>query len=75
MLHIDAINALYDAAHLALTLEWGTNEQVDAENLFGDILERELEPEAYDRFCSYALKATTEEMVDFGLQLADEARG
>ncbi len=53
--------------------EWGSERQMNAENRFCAALERYLKPAAWDHFTDYALKATTEEMMDCGLMLAARA--
>jgi len=61
-----------DAATAALPLsedEWGSDRQVDAQNHFGDLLKEHLPPALFERFEFYALKATTEETVECGLNL------
>lgn len=50
--------------------EWGSDRQIKAENKFCAALERYLTPGAWDKFEDYALKATTEEMLDCGLMHA-----
>lgn len=65
---------LWEAAHLATTLEDGSQEQIDASNEFGELLEQRLNRVAFRKWEVYALKATTKEMVDYGWKLLDSRR-
>ena len=50
--------------------DWGTERQVEAENAFGCFLVDEILPvKDAQKWEEYALKATTEEMVDYGIEL------
>ena len=51
--------------------DWGSDRQIDAENAFGDAVERILGTgsAAFRDWEQYALKATTEEMVAEALRL------
>lgn len=62
---------LWEAAHLATTLEDGSVGQIDASNEFGELLQQRLTPVAFRKWEVYALKATTKEMVDYGWKLLD----
>lgn len=53
--------------------EWGSDRQITAENKFCAALERYLKPAGWEHFEDYALKATTDEMLDCGLMLAARA--
>ena len=60
-------------AELALPVddaEWGSDRQVNAANDFGAALYSVLSEDDFSDFENYALKATTEEMVNYGLELA-----
>lgn len=50
--------------------EWGSDRQINAENIFCAALERYITPDGWSKFEDYALKATTEEMLDCGLTWA-----
>jgi len=66
---------LFTCARLAVPLdddEWGSGRQVDAENLFCSELRDVLNDDKWWDFERYALKATTEEMINYGLKLAGE---
>lgn len=65
---------LYDSSVLATTLKDGSAEQIDAANEFGELLREHLTVAAFRRWERYALKATTQEMVDYGWKLMDMPR-
>ena len=47
----------------------GSERQIDAFNVFCDALERTLSADDFERFEDYAMKATTDELIDYGLML------
>ena len=66
---------LFMWARLAVPLdedEWGSGRQIDAENGFCAALRAKLTDDQWWDFERYALKATTEEMIGCGLELAGE---
>lgn len=50
---------------IAKSLEWGASEQVDAENMACEMFEDMVHGDVFEKFETYALKATTEEMMDY----------
>lgn len=74
MNHKVGLGELYEAAQDAVNLEYGTDAQVNAINAFGDGIQERLTPAAFKRFEVYALKATTQEMIDYGWKLLDQPR-
>lgn len=65
---------LWELSHLATTLEDGSEEQINASNAFGELLQERLNKTAFRKWEVYALKATTKEMVDYGWKLLDVRR-
>lgn len=70
---IDTLREMAKDARPVSDSEWGSDRQITAENKFCAALERYLKPAGWDHFEDYALKATTEEMLDCGLMLAARA--
>jgi hypothetical protein len=70
---IDTLREMAKAARPVSDSEWGSDRQITAENKFCAALERYLKPAGWEHFEDYALKATTEEMLDCGLMLAARA--
>lgn len=52
--------------------DWGSERQVAAENRWGFALEQFLPADKFAAFESYALKATSEEFIDYGMKIAAE---
>jgi len=50
-------------ANVAVTEEWGSEKQVEAENAFGDLIAHYMTDGERQRWEAYCLKATTEEMI------------
>ena len=48
--------------------EWGSERQIDAENAFFDAVKEMVSKEVFEGLESYCLKATTDEMIEAGLQ-------
>jgi hypothetical protein len=61
---------LADKAKPQTEKEWGSDRQVEAENDFGALLRTVLGAEKWEKFTRYALKATTEERLSYGIALA-----
>lgn len=60
----------YALGKAAKSLEWGDDVQIDCENKFGILLVDWILPKALaEKWETYALKATTDEMVDYGIEL------
>jgi hypothetical protein len=63
---------LIKLAELAATLngnDWGSEAQIDAENTWVEAAYKELTPEQIEKWDTYALKALTEEAINYGLKL------
>ena len=54
--------------------EWGSERQIDAQNLFFEEVEKVLPAETFEALEAYCLKATTDEMIDEALRLLAVAR-
>lgn len=50
--------------------EWGSERQVEAQNNFGSAVEKILPAEEWEKYEDWCARATTDEMIDFGQQLA-----
>lgn len=63
---------LEELAQAALTAlkehGWGSDEQIEAENAFGAAAEQMMTPEQICKWQAYCLKATSEEIIQSGLQ-------
>ena len=68
---IEELRTLSKAALPLNDDEWGSERQIDAENAVTAALQQYIKPEEWDNFEDYALKATTEEMVEYGMSLAE----
>jgi len=53
--------------------EWGSEKQIEAQNSFFEMIEELTTTEEMERISEYALKATTEEMQDFALEVINES--
>lgn len=62
---------LWETGHAALMAEDGSEEQINASNAFGELLQERLKESAFKKWEQYALKATTKEMIDYGWKLLD----
>jgi hypothetical protein len=51
--------------------DWGSDRQIDAENLFFNEVEKVLDAETFAAFENYCLKATTDERVEEALRLLE----
>ena len=69
-MNLKRLRALADAVSLK-DEDWGSDEQVAAENAWGAALEEWLDKWTFEDFESYALKATTKEMIEYGMDLAE----
>ena len=66
----DKIELARMLAHDAKTLEWGSEEQIEAENTFCEVAEH-LGCDMWDLWL-YAFKAKTEEWIDYALSMIEE---
>jgi|TARA_R110000824_G_C14746525_1_gene628059 hypothetical protein len=57
---------------LAISLEWGSPEQIDAENEFYILVQKILNCEDFEKLENYALKATTSESIDYAFKLINQ---
>lgn len=49
--------------------EWGSEEQIEAQNQFGIMAENHLSSEAFDKLETYWMHATTDEAIAFAFEL------
>lgn len=52
--------------------DWGTERQTNAQNAFFDFLKEHMHPMAFEELEMWCLSATTDEMIDKGLQMMRE---
>jgi hypothetical protein len=57
---------------LAVDLEWGSPEQIDAENEFYILVQKILNCGDFEKLENYALKATTGESIDYAFKLINQ---
>ena len=57
---------------LAINLEWGSPEQIDAENEFYILVQKILNRADFEKLENYALKATTGESIDYAIKLINQ---
>ena len=58
---------LIGLAHQAVSLEWASDEQMDAENAFAELAKAQMTQAQSDEWDAWCLKATTEEMIQWAL--------
>lgn len=66
---------LYELAQAARPLnqsDWGSERQVTAQNEFFDYVEKRIHPSAFAELEDFALKATTDEMIDEAIKWLEE---
>ena len=63
---------LYQTAYDVLTLEWGADSQIKAEESFCRQIESRLTNDQIERFYDWSQKATLIEFVDYALYLVGE---